>query len=90
MQHVMSLHAKPHTEQDAHMFSCNLHFGQNDRDLLCATAVTWEMEQIQIPKQEHSMLTLEMKILPLLLLGLEPMTFQFIRIFPPLLIKVDL
>ena len=43
-----------------------------------------------IPKQEHRMLTLETKILPLLLLGLKPMTFQFIQIFLPLLIKVDL
>ena len=36
---TMSLHAKPHT-QGACVFTCNLHFWQNDQDLLHATAVT--------------------------------------------------
>ena len=34
----MSLRAKPHM-LGAYVFSCNLHFRQNDWDLLCATAV---------------------------------------------------
>ena len=55
--------------------TCHLHFWQNDRGLLRVTAVTrgwngyWN-------KSQHRKLTLEKKILPLLLQGFEPMTFR--------------
>ena len=55
--------------------TCHLHFWQNDRDLVRATAVTrgwngyWN-------KSQHRKLTLEKKILPPLLPGLEPGTFR--------------
>ena len=55
--------------------TCHLHFWQNDQDLLCATAVTqgwngyWN-------KSQHRKSTLEKKILPPLLQGFEPTTFQ--------------
>ena len=55
--------------------TCHLHFWQNDRDLLHATAVTrgwngyWN-------KNQYRKLTLEKKILSPLLPGLEPRTFQ--------------
>ena len=55
--------------------TCYLHFWQNDRDLLRATAVTrgwsgyWN-------KRQYIKFTLEMKILSQLLKGLEPATFQ--------------
>ena len=52
----------------------HLHFWQNDWDLLHATAVTqgWDGYQNKI---QHRKLTLEKKIILLLLLGLEPETF---------------
>ena len=55
--------------------TCHLHFWQNDRDLLRATAVTrgwnryWNKSQLR-------KLTLEKKILPPLLRGFEPAIFQ--------------
>ena len=55
--------------------TCHLHFWQNDRDLLRATAVTrgWNW---YLNKSQHRKLTLEKKILPPLLQGFEPATFQ--------------
>ena len=54
--------------------TCHLHFWQNDRDIYCATAVTggWNYTDIS----QHRELTLEMRILLLLLLGLEPAAFR--------------
>ena len=55
--------------------TCHLHLWQNDRDLLCATAVTrgwngyWN-------KSQHRKLTMEKKILPLFLQGFELVTLQ--------------
>ena len=55
--------------------TCHLHFGQNDWDLLRVAAVTrgwngyWN-------KSQRRKLTLEKKILPPLLQGFEPLTFQ--------------
>ena len=55
--------------------ACQLHFWQNDRDLLCPTAVTrgwngyWN-------KSQHRKLTLEKKILPPLQQGFEPAPFN--------------
>ena len=54
--------------------TCHLHFWQNDRDLLCATAVTWGWNGYR-NKSLHRKLTLKKNILPPLLLGLEPGTF---------------
>ena len=55
--------------------TCRPHFWQNDRDLLRATAVTrgWNWYR---NKSQHGKLTLEKKIMPPLLWGLEPGTFQ--------------
>ena len=55
--------------------TCHLHFWQNDRDLLRATAVTrgWNGHR---NKSQHRKLTLEKTVLPPFLLGLEPETFQ--------------
>ena len=63
--------------------TCHLHFWQNDRDLLRATAVTrggwvgvgggWNGYQ---NKSQHRKSTLEKKILPPLQQGFEPATFQ--------------
>ena len=55
--------------------TCHLHFWQNDRDLLRATAVTRGWNGYRI-KSQHRKLTQEKKILPPLLQGLEPTTFQ--------------
>ena len=55
--------------------TCHLHFWQNDRDLLRATAVTQGWNGYG-NKCQHRKLTLEKKILPPLLQGLEPATFQ--------------
>ena len=53
----------------------HLHFWQNNRDLLRATAVTrgWNGHR---NKSQHRKLTLEKKFIPPLLHGLEPATFQ--------------
>ena len=40
--------------------TCHLHFWQNDRDLLCATAVTWGWKGYR-NKSQHSKLTLRRK-----------------------------
>ena len=55
--------------------TCHLHFWRNDQDLLRATAVTrgWNAYR---NKSQHRKLTLEKKILPPLLPGLERGTFR--------------
>ena len=55
--------------------TCHLHFWQNDRDLLRATAVTrgWNVYR---NKSRRRKVTLEKNILPPLLQGFEPVTFQ--------------
>ena len=57
--------------------TCHLHFWQNDRDLLGATAVTRGSNGYQ-NKSQHRKLTLEKRILPPLLCParLEPATFR--------------
>ena len=55
--------------------TCHLHFWQNDRDLLRATAVTLGWNGYR-NKSQHRKLTLEKKTLPPLLQGFEPATFQ--------------
>ena len=55
--------------------TCHLHFWQNDRDLLRATAVTRGWNRYW-NKSQHRKSTLEKKIPPPLLLGFEPATFQ--------------
>ena len=55
--------------------TCHLHFWQNDRDLLCAIAVTWRWNGDWNTSQ-HRKLTPEKKILLLFLRGFEPGTFQ--------------
>ena len=55
--------------------TCHLHFWQNDRNLLRATAVTRGWNGYRNTSQ-HRKSTLEKKILPPLLQGLEPGTFQ--------------
>ena len=55
--------------------TCHLHFWQNDQDLLHATAVTQGWNRYW-NKSQHRKLTLEKKILLLLLQGFEPATFQ--------------
>ena len=55
--------------------TCHLHFWQNDRDLLGATAVTRGWNGYR-NKSQHRKLTLEKKTLPPLLQGFEPATFQ--------------
>ena len=55
--------------------TCHLHFWQNDWDILHATAVTQGWNRYR-NKSQHRKLTLEKKILLLLLQGFEPATFQ--------------
>ena len=55
--------------------TCHLHFWHNDRDLLRATAVTQRWSGYR-NKSQHRKLTLEKKILPPFLPGLEPATFR--------------
>ena len=55
--------------------TCHVHFWQDDWDLVCATAVTRGWSSYQIMSQ-HRKLTLEKKILPPLLQGFKPATFQ--------------
>ena len=55
--------------------TCHLHFWQNDQDLLRATAVTRGWNGYR-NKSQHRKSTLEKKILPPLLQGFEPGTFQ--------------
>ena len=54
---------------------CHLHFWQNDRDLLRATAVTQGCKGYR-NKGQHIKLTMEKKIIPLLLLGSNPGPFD--------------
>ena len=54
--------------------TCHLHFWQNGRDLLRATALTQGWNGYR--KSQHRKLTLERKILPPLLSGFEPETFR--------------
>ena len=54
---------------------CRLRFWQNDRHLLCATAERQEWKGHRNNSQ-HRKLTLQKKILPPLLPGLEPATFR--------------
>ena len=55
--------------------TCHLRFWQNDRGLLCATAVTQGWNGYR-NKSQHRKLTLEEKILPPLQQGFEPATFR--------------
>ena len=55
--------------------TCHQHFWQNDRDLLCATAVTRGWNGYR-NKSQHRKLTLEKKIIQPLQQGFEPTTFQ--------------
>ena len=55
--------------------TCHLHFWQNDQDILHATVVTRGWNGYR-NKSQHRKLTLEKKILPLLLLGFKPRTFR--------------
>ena len=55
--------------------TCHLHFWQNDRDLLRATAVTRGWNGYR-NKSQHRKLTLEKKILPPFLQGFESATFR--------------
>ena len=55
--------------------TCHLHFWQNDRGPLRATAVTRGWNGYR-NKSQHKMLTLEKRIHPPLLQGFEPATFQ--------------
>ena len=55
--------------------TCHLHFWQNDRDLLRATAVTRGWNGYR-NKNQHRKSTLEKKILPLLLQGSNPRPFN--------------
>ena len=55
--------------------TCHLHFWQNDRGLLHATAVTREWNGYR-NKSQHRKLTLEKKILQPLLQGFESATFR--------------
>ena len=55
--------------------TCHLHFWQNDRDLLRATAVTRGWNGYR-NKSQHRKSTLEKKILPPFQQGFEPTTFQ--------------
>ena len=55
--------------------TCHLHFWQNDRDLLRATALTRRWNGYR-NKSQHRKLTLKKKILPPLQQGFESATFQ--------------
>ena len=55
--------------------TCHLHFWQNDRDFLRVTVVTRGWNGYR-NKSQHRKSTLEKKILPPLLQGFEPATFQ--------------
>ena len=55
--------------------TCHLHLWQNDLDLLRATAVTRGWNGYR-NKSQHRKSTMEKKILPPLLQGFEPATFQ--------------
>ena len=56
--------------------TCHLHFWQNDRDLLRVAAAVTRGWNGYRNKSQHRKLTLEKKIVPPLLQGFEPATFQ--------------
>ena len=80
---VMSLHAKPCHFMQSHIrklhlcltVTCHLHFWQNDRYLLYATAATQGWNGYR-NKSQHRKLTLDKKILPPFLQVFEPTIFQ--------------
>ena len=73
---TMSLHASHIRKMYACLaVTCHLHFWQNDRGLLRATAVTVGCGTVTEMSQ-HRKLTLEKKILPPLLQGFEPAVFR--------------
>ena len=77
MHHVTSLHAKLYTKGAYHAclgVTCDLHFWQNDQDLLRATAVTRWWNRYRNESQ-HRKFTLENFFILPLLMGLEPETF---------------
>ena len=71
--HVMQSHL--HNVHTCLAVTCHLHFRQNGRDLLRDTAITRGWNGYR-NKSQHRKLTLDKKILPPLLQGLEPATFQ--------------
>ena len=69
-------YSKPHTwVYVCLVVPCHLHLWQNDRDLFRATSVTRGLNGHR-NKSQHRMLTMEKKVLPPLLPGLEPETFR--------------
>ena len=70
---TVSFHAKPHTQGACVCLAvtCHPHFWPNNWDLLYATVATWGWNGYW-NKSQHRKLTLEKKIIPLLL---KPMTF---------------
>ena len=73
--HFMQSHI--HKVYECLAVTCHLHFWQNDRDLLGATEVVWGWNGYRNKtKSQHRKSTMEKKILPPLLQGFEPMTFQ--------------
>ena len=70
---IMSHHFMQSTVHAFLDVTCHLYFWQNDRDLLRATAVTRGWNEHRNKSTEH--LSMEKKILPPLLPGLEPATF---------------
>ena len=75
MLHVTSCKATLRKVYACFAVTCYLHFRQNDRNLLHATAVTWGWNRYR-NRSQHRKSTLEKKILPPLLQGFKPTTFQ--------------
>ena len=73
--HFMQSHTCIHNVHACLAVICHLHFQPNGWDLLHAIAVTQGWNGYR-NKSQHRMLTLEKKILLLLLQGFEPATFQ--------------
>ena len=75
-QFTLSLYSKPIRMVPVILaVTYRLHFWQNDRDLLRATAVTQGWNGYR-NKSQHRKLTLEKRFLPQLLRGLEPGPFE--------------
>ena len=75
-QFTLSLYSKPIRMVPVILaVTYHLHFWQNDRDLLRATAVTQGWNGYR-NKSQHRKLTLEKRFLPQLLRGLEPGPFE--------------
>ena len=73
---TVSLYSKQHSRMHAcSAVTCHLHFWQNDWDLLRATAAVTRGWNGFRNKSQHRKSTLENKIRPPLLPGLEPGTF---------------